>query len=117
MRIPILIESNSDDGFQATTGGPLSLHAEGKTSEEAVARLKTLIESRLAFGAKLIGLDVGVTEHPLAPIPGWSKDDPLFDEWQEAMNESRRQVEDDPNRRDFSRVPGLPLEDWSRPIP
>ncbi|QEH31550.1 hypothetical protein OJF2_00150 [Aquisphaera giovannonii] len=98
MRIPVLIERVAGDGFRARGGDPLSLCAEGRTEEEAVARLRDLIEDRLAVGAKLISLDVGSADHPHAPIPGWDADDPLFDEWQEAMREYRRQVEDDPNR-------------------
>jgi hypothetical protein len=37
-------------------------------------------------------------EHPLAPVPGWSEDDPLFGEWQEAIEAYRRQVDDDSER-------------------
>jgi hypothetical protein len=30
-------------------------------------------------------------------VPGWSMDDPLLNEWQEAMSEYRRQVDADPS--------------------
>jgi hypothetical protein len=72
--------------------------AEGATRAEAIARLKSLILDRLSDGAELISLELESPEHPLASVPGWSEDDPLFDEWQEAIEAYRRGVEDDPNR-------------------
>jgi hypothetical protein len=98
MRIPVLIESVPGNGFRARGGEPLALSAEGTTRDEAITRLKSLIADRLAVGAELISLDVGTLGHPLAPVPGWSEDDPLLDEWQEAFKTYRRQVESDPDR-------------------
>ncbi len=98
MRIPVLIESVSGNGFRARGGEPLELSAEGTTRDEAIARLKSLIADRLAMGAALISLDVETVEHPLAPLPGWSQDDSLLDEWQQAIATDRRRVENDPDR-------------------
>jgi hypothetical protein len=98
MRIPVLIESVPGNGFRAKGGEPLAISAEGTTRVEAIARLKSLIADRLAVGAELISLDLETSDHPLAPVPGWSEDDPLLDEWQEAIEVYRRQVEDDPDR-------------------
>jgi len=98
MRIPVLVESVSGNGFRARGGEPLALSAEGTTRDEAVARLKRMIADRLAGGAELINLDVESSGASLAPAPGWSEDDPLLDEWQEAVESYRRQVEDDPDR-------------------
>jgi 3',5'-cyclic AMP phosphodiesterase CpdA len=98
MRIPVLVEHVPGNGFRAQGGEPLAITAEGTTRAEAIARLKSLIADRLAVGAELISLDLDTSEHPLAPVPGWSEDDPLLDEWQEAIEDFRRQVEDDPDR-------------------
>ena len=79
MQIPVLVESVSGNGFWAWGGEPLALSAEGMTRDEAIARLKSLIADRLAFGAELISLDVenhGTSAGPCAgmvrrrPIPG-----------------------------------------------
>ncbi len=59
--------------------------AEGTTRAEAIVRLKSLIAERLSSGAELVSLEVETPEHPLGPVPGWSEDDPLLDEWQEAI--------------------------------
>ena len=98
MRIPVLIESLAGNGYRAKGGEPLALSAEAPTRDEAVARLKGLIADRLSFGAELISLDIETTLVPPVAMPGWSADDPLLDEWQEAMSEYRSQVDADPNR-------------------
>jgi hypothetical protein len=98
MRIPVLIERVAGNGFRAHGGEPLSLSAEGTTRAEAVARLKGLIAERLSLGAELISLDLEGDEPQLAPLPGWSEDDPLLDEWQQVVEDFRRQIETDPDR-------------------
>ena len=98
MRIPVLIESLAGNGYRAKGGEPLALSAEAPTRDEAVARLKDLIADRLSHGAELISLDVEFREHPPVSVPGWSVDDSLLDEWQDAMSEYRHQVDADPNR-------------------
>ena len=98
MQIPVLIEKVPGNGYRARGGEPLPLCAEGTTREEAFARLKSLITDRLALGVELVGLDLEDRGEPLAPLPGWSEDDPLLDEWQEAVEAYRRQVDDDPDR-------------------
>jgi len=98
MQIPVLVERVAGNGFRAKGGEPLALCAEGATRTEAIERLRNLIADRLAVGAELIGLDLEKAAHPLAPIPGWTEDDPLLDEWQVAMAAYRQQVEEDPDR-------------------
>jgi hypothetical protein len=98
MRIPVLIERVPGSGFRAKGGEPLPISAEGTTRGEAVACLRCLIAERLARGAELISLDLEPRQHPLGPVSGWSEDDPLLDEWQEAVEAYRRQVDEDPNR-------------------
>ncbi len=98
MRIPVLIERVPGNGFRAQGGEPFAFSTEGTTRAEAIARLKSLIVDRLSLGAELISLDLETREHPFAPVPGWSEDDALFDEWQGAIDAYRRQIEDDPNR-------------------
>jgi hypothetical protein len=98
VRIPVLVESVSGNGFRARGGEPLALSAEGTTRGEAIARLKRMIADRLAVGAELISLEVETMGPSLAPAPGWSEGDPLLDEWQEAVKSYRHQVENDPDR-------------------
>jgi hypothetical protein len=98
MKIAVLIEPVPGNGFRAKGGEPLAMSAEGATRAEAITRLKTLIANRLTVGTELIGIELGAEEQPLAPVSGWTQDDPLLDEWQQAVVDYRRRVEDDPDR-------------------
>ena len=96
MEIPVLIEPVAKNGFRARAAEPFSVTAEGGTRDEALQRLRELIEARLTGGAEIVPLQVTAREHPLARFAGMFKDDPYFDDWQRAIAEYRRQVEEDP---------------------
>ncbi|MBW3597572.1 MAG: hypothetical protein KY475_09890 [Planctomycetes bacterium] len=93
MHIPILIDPISDGGFRASTGAPLELQAEAPSRDEAVDKLRQLIERRIAAGSELAALSIDGTEHPLARFAGIFKDEPLLQEWKDAMAEYRRQAD------------------------
>jgi predicted RNase H-like HicB family nuclease len=97
MQIPVLIEPVQNNGYRATTGLPLVVSAQGATREEALLHLQQALQTRLSNGTELTAVEVA-TEHPLARFAGMFKDNPLFDEWQQAIAEYRQQVEDDPER-------------------
>lgn len=58
MQIPVLLEPVANNGFRAVCGEPLRLQTEAPTREEAVARLRELIERRVAAGAEVIAVSV-----------------------------------------------------------
>jgi hypothetical protein len=95
MQVPVLIEPISGNGFRARTGEPLALTAEGATAEEALQKLRDLVNSRLAAGARLVTLQVPEEDNPWLKMAGMYKDDPLFDEWQQAIAENRRKADQD----------------------
>jgi predicted RNase H-like HicB family nuclease len=92
MQIPILIERIADNGFRARGIEPFGGVAEGATRDEALQNLRKLLEERLAQGAEIVGLEVTGERHPWKPFAGMFKDDPLFDEWQQAIAKYRRRV-------------------------
>jgi hypothetical protein len=97
MQIPVLIEPVAENGYQAIAAEPFGLKAMGATRDEALCKLREQINHRLAHGAVLTTIDVAPTEHPLAKYAGmWKEDDPLFDKWEQAIEEYRRQVDEDP---------------------
>jgi hypothetical protein len=97
MQIPVLIEPIAGNGFRAKSGEPLALMADGPTREEALRSLRQLLHQRLQNGAELASVDLGVTkaENPWCEFAGMFKDDPYFDEWQEAIAENRRKADED----------------------
>jgi hypothetical protein len=97
MQIPVLVERVEGSGYRARAGEPLPLTAEGATGEEALQKLREMITSRMASGSWLLQLNVDGAEHPLAKFAGMWKDDPFMDEWVQAIEEYRREVDADPN--------------------
>ena len=96
MKIPILVEPIENAGYRATSGPPLAATAEGATRDEALARLREEINRRMADGAIVMPLDISTTEeNPLLAMAGIFRNDPLFDEWQAAIEEYRRKVDEE----------------------
>lgn len=89
MRIPIIVERAETGGFRASSG-PWGLEIEAPTREEAVGKLRELIDRRLRAGAEVVGLEVRGSAHPLAPFAGMLKDDLLLEPWKDAMAEYRQ---------------------------
>jgi hypothetical protein len=98
MIIPILIEPVAGIGFRSRGGEPFALAAEGTTRAEVVAKLREQLQARLRGGAELLSLDVpSPTEsNPWVDGAGMFKDDPYFEEWQRAIAENRRKMDEDP---------------------
>ena len=89
MEIAVLIEPVPGKGYRARGGEPFAVEAEGPTKEEALRRLRELITSRMEGGAELVSLNLPADENPWISFAGMFKDDPLFDDWQEAIAERR----------------------------
>jgi len=69
MEIPIVVEPTGDNGFRASSGGLWGLEIEAPTREEAVARLRELIDRRLESGAEVVGLEIRSQPHPRPAVP------------------------------------------------
>jgi predicted RNase H-like HicB family nuclease len=93
MRVSVLVESVPGSGFRAKGGEPFGMSAEGATRDEALQRLRQLIEGKVSAGAEVVTLDVPMDEHPWLPFAGMFQDDSLVEEWKQTMAEYRRQVD------------------------
>ena len=98
MDVPVIIEPLNGQGFRATGAGGLSLglSAEGSTAAEAIDRLAVLVRARVHAGARLAGLSVESGSAGWREDAGYLRDDPMFEAWREAMEEHRRQLDEDP---------------------
>jgi hypothetical protein len=96
MQIPVLVERVKGNGYRARGKEPFAVSARGATREEALAKLRAKIQARLKNGTEIVGLEVGPQPHPWMEFAGMFKDDPMFDDWQKAIAEYRRQVDNDP---------------------
>jgi predicted RNase H-like HicB family nuclease len=93
MRISVLIEPVSGHGYRAKGCEPFDLIAEGATRDEALQKLRELIEARVSAGAEIVTLEVPVAEHARNAFAGVFRDDPLVEEWKQTMAELRRQAD------------------------
>jgi hypothetical protein len=62
-----------------------------------VAKLRDQLAARLREGTEVVFLDVAEQPagNPWVQFAGMSKDDPYFDEWQQAIADNRRKVDED----------------------
>ena len=73
------------------------MSVEGATREEALQRLTEAIEGRLRRGAEIVTLYVPGGDNPWLKMEGVFKDDPTFEEWQQAIAEYRRERDAEPD--------------------
>lgn len=97
MEIPVWVEPVEPNVYRALTGEPFGLAAEGASEEEAVEKVRELLAAKIAAGSRLVSVEVPVSNHSWAPWVGMFKDDELSQEWQRAMAERRKQIDEDPD--------------------
>lgn len=94
MQIPVAVEPTGLGGFRAQSVPPFTAVAEGSTREEAVSKVRAELNKQLEQGKEVVMVEVGAdVNNPWLRIAGSLKDNPLFDEWQAAMEEYRRQCD------------------------
>jgi hypothetical protein len=97
MSIEVLIEPLANNGFRATSGGPLALSVEAPTREQALAGLKKQLRARLKNGAELVPVDMEPESHPWMEFAGMhDPNDPVVQDWEKAMAEYRRKIDEHP---------------------
>jgi hypothetical protein len=98
VEFPVIIEPITGSGYRATGAGGLSvgLTADGATAAEAIDRLADQVRLRVNAGARLAELNVAGGTAPWQQDAGYLQDDPLYEPWRAAMEEYRRQLDEDP---------------------
>ena len=89
MQIPVLIERTVDERFVATGSAPFSVTAEAATADEALAKVKQMINERVAQGATIASVEFNGSTNPWLAGAGMFSADSLFSEWQQAIAENR----------------------------
>lgn len=98
MQLPVLFEPIAGRGFRARIGEPFRLSVEAPTKDEARRQLSDLVSEQIRGGAEVELLDVPTNgAAPARRGAGILKDNPLFDEWQQAIAENRKLIDQDPN--------------------
>lgn len=93
MEIPVLIEPIPGSGYRASGGEPFAIVVEGATPEDALARFKDRIATKLSNGASIASVEVS-SEHPWSKSFGiFDPSDPLVQEWRKIIEENRSRPE------------------------
>ncbi len=92
MKIPILIEATSEQSYRATGGQPFAGSVEAGTPEAALEKMRQMIDQRLARGARIVSLEFSGDVNPWLDGAGMFRDDPFFDDWQQAITNYRRKA-------------------------
>lgn len=94
MQIPVVIEPIGDGQFRTHSFPPFTAVADGRTSDEAIAKVRPELIKEVEAGKRLMMVDLDVPPvNPLMAMAGSLKDCPLFDDWQEAIREYRRELD------------------------
>ena len=92
MQIPVVVEPAGSGQFRAQGLPPFTSSAVGNSSDEAIAKVREQLHNEIKAGKQVVMVDVpAVEENPWLAMAGSLKDNPLFDEWQAAIKEYRRQ--------------------------
>ena len=95
MQLTVLVERIDEQRYRAETAQPVSLVTEGHTREEAVERLRKLVQQRLAAGEVLqLELPEVVEPHPWAPFAGIWKDHPEIDALLDSIAQYRHRLDE-----------------------
>ena len=97
VKIPVLIETISNQRYRATGGEPFGGCVEGETPEAALREMKRRIEDRIAGGARIAAVALPDTHDLPAVGPGMFRESLLYDAWQQAMADYRQSVDDRPD--------------------
>ena len=89
----VLVEQK-EDGYQATVWGQPDLVVFAPTREEALKNLNELVDTRLQnVEIVTVVIEAPKSEHPWMKFAGMFKDDPMFGEVLEHIEEYRRELD------------------------
>ena len=98
LQMPVLLEPLANrPGYVAHLGAPFQISVEAGTPEEALAELRRAVQKRLESGARLMPFTLPLQS--TGSTAGWLPDDELTKEWQQAVEDYRRECDEADRRR------------------
>jgi hypothetical protein len=95
VEIPVLIERVASNGFRVSGTSPFPFTVEGTTREEALGKVRELVEKRAAEGAEVTTVQLTRPRAPWAEFAGTLRGDPMLGAWKAAMEAHRQKVEEE----------------------
>lgn len=106
MEVAVVIHRINGIGFRAATGDPLPASAEGTSREEALGKLRAILEERMRTGAELVRLRIAESK-PSNAAPIWPDDD-LTRDWLAGIADVRRTADQAPDSWADASEPNAP---------
>ncbi|HTU19585.1 MAG TPA: hypothetical protein VMG10_16105 [Gemmataceae bacterium] len=98
LQVPVFVEPlGNRPGYVAHLGAPFPLSVEAATPEEALEELRRAVQRRLEAGGRVMPFTVPLASASSAA--GWLPDDELTREWQQAVEDYRRECDEADRRR------------------
>jgi hypothetical protein len=95
MQIPVVIEPVAGNGYRVSGNIPFTVAVEGPTPEDAMARFRDCVVSKLPEGARITSLELDTDQHPWAKAAGvFDESDPIVREWLDLIEHNRSRPED-----------------------
>ena len=91
MKIEVVVEPVGGNGYRASTA--LGWSAEGATVEDALSRLREIIDRKIADCTRFTWIEVPMRQPPLLELAGTWKGHPLLEDWRRAVEEYRRSAD------------------------
>ena len=88
----VFVQQTAEDSYRAIPFVFPDIVVAGKTRDEALANLKSVLRARLAAG-EIATIEVGETEHAWLKGAGMFRDDPTYDDFLNEIEAHRREVE------------------------
>jgi predicted RNase H-like HicB family nuclease len=98
MTCQVFLQLMADNGYKAIPLAFPDCEAVGRTRDEALSNLKSVLSARLAQG-ELVTVEVGEPDHPWRKWSGVFKDDPTYDDFLAEIEAYRRQMDEVENDR------------------
>ena len=99
MKIAAFIEQTNGNGYRAFSTFPAEMEADGITRDEALERLRAMLQQRMAqLEAVEVDVSAKIEPNPWLAIAGSWKDRPGIDEFEQAVRDYRLQVDQDESR-------------------
>src|SRR5262245_37073367 len=98
VELPVLIERVANNGYRVSSTAPFPFVVEAATKEEALIKVRELMEKRAAEGAEVASVSIGKPPTGWTPGGGYLKDEPLFDAWVAAMEAFRVRIDAEDDR-------------------
>jgi predicted RNase H-like HicB family nuclease len=92
MTYQVFVQQLAEEEYRAVPLVFPDIVAAGKTRDEALTNLRSVLDARLAQG-EIVSIEVGAPEHPWLKGAGLFKNDPTYNDFMNEVEAYRREID------------------------